>query len=171
MTKTRPAGYWRERERSPERIAYHRERAAINKARARRKARRRRVERAQTARTIGKPRSFYMGWCPICSRSFVTSQPQKRTCRREHLATLLARENRARRQAIIAKHKTSSGCKNCGKTGPPEQLHLHHRSPATKLFTIADNYESRTWTVVLAEIAKCDVLCKTCHEAHHRTCP
>jgi len=55
-------------------------------------------------------------------------------------------------------------CKDCGQTFLPHQMDFDHRDPDTKLFGI-------TWSKallaprarLLAEIAKCDVVCANCH--------
>ena len=60
-------------------------------------------------------------------------------------------------------------CQNCGYKKCLRALTFHHRDPSTKQFTI----EMRTirgiaWETVLAEVAKCDLLCYNCHmEVEH----
>lgn len=59
--------------------------------------------------------------------------------------------------------KEERGCQRCGTR---TDLHFHHRDPATKTRKVA--YMVRWGTErLLAEIAKCDVLCVTCHADHH----
>jgi hypothetical protein len=56
-------------------------------------------------------------------------------------------------------------CAECGET-QPDKLDFHHVDPATKKFAIART-ASRSKAAILAEIAKCIVLCHSCHTAHH----
>ena len=62
--------------------------------------------------------------------------------------------------------KRDAGCKKCGERDPL-LLQFHHRNPAEKSFRISAAL-TRPWGVLLAEIAKCDVLCLSCHKAEHQ---
>lgn len=74
---------------------------------------------------------------------------------------------RKRHLAKVRKEKLRRGCERCGyKPRDAKKLDFHHRDPATKLFRIgrAGRFSGpKVW----AEIVKCDVLCKVCHEAAH----
>jgi hypothetical protein len=48
-------------------------------------------------------------------------------------------------------------------TGWIRWLHFHHRDPETKSFDISNQAHSRSIPELLAEVAKCDVLCEDCH--------
>lgn len=74
--------------------------------------------------------------------------------------------------------KTLAGCELCGYNADPRALQFDHVDPATKYRTKAgkvvhpsdlikgNRYSLKT---VLAEIAKCRVLCANCHAVHtHR---
>jgi hypothetical protein len=55
-------------------------------------------------------------------------------------------------------------CTECGKTYPPYVMDFDHRDPATKLFSLlADKALLKNRDVLLAEVAKCDVVCANCH--------
>lgn len=63
--------------------------------------------------------------------------------------------------------KKGSMCKKCGEDDPI-CLDFHHREPADKISTVremaltkADNEK------VLAEMAKCTILCANCHRKEH----
>lgn len=66
------------------------------------------------------------------------------------------------RAELIAQIK-SAPCMDCGVQYPPYVMHFDHRDPSTKSFTIGNNVARFTLDVVLAEIAKCDVVCANCH--------
>jgi len=52
-------------------------------------------------------------------------------------------------------------CVDCGCTYPSEAMDFDHVR-GTKAFTIG-SYSTRNWDVVLAEVAKCDLVCANCH--------
>lgn len=79
---------------------------------------------------------------------------------REQRARLHA-EKRARLDAI----KVERGCDECGFNRHPAALCFHHRDPAEKAFGVAQNL-ARAWDTVMAEIAKCQLLCANCHAIH-----
>lgn len=58
--------------------------------------------------------------------------------------------------------------KTCERCGGVHQLQWHHNDPATKQFHVASDYFTRPREAVLAEMAKCTVLCLTCHRDVHR---
>lgn len=54
-------------------------------------------------------------------------------------------------------------CLHCGETDPIV-LDFHHRDPSKKSFPLsASNCYSYSEETILAEIAKCDILCANCH--------
>lgn len=73
-------------------------------------------------------------------------------------------ERRAPRQAIVDKIKTESGCVDCGLHPEYSQvLEFDHRPDEVKLFHISDKMTTGTIEDLLAEIAKCDIVCANCH--------
>jgi len=79
---------------------------------------------------------------------------------------------------IVDTIKTTAGCQTCGYNTDPRALQFDHINPATKYRTRSgklvhladmvkgDRYSLRT---ILAEIAKCRVLCANCHAVYtHR---
>ena len=53
-------------------------------------------------------------------------------------------------------------CTICGGCFEPYMMHFDHIDPSTKSGAVSD-LKSREWKVVLAEIAKCQLLCIGCH--------
>jgi hypothetical protein len=81
------------------------------------------------------------------------------------------KRNRERREAELrawfAELKSVLFCARCGENHPA-CLHFHHSDPAAKETTIADAVRRGfSRQRLLAEIAKCDVLCANCHLKHH----
>ena len=55
-------------------------------------------------------------------------------------------------------------CKDCGRRFQPHQMDFDHRDPEAKLFNItASRAMLMARDPLLAEVAKCDVLCANCH--------
>ena len=63
--------------------------------------------------------------------------------------------------------KATKQCQRCGEAAP-ECLHFHHRDPTEKEFALS-NGVGWGWSKqrILAETAKCEVLCANCHMKHH----
>lgn len=69
----------------------------------------------------------------------------------------------AKRRQLAIDH-LGGQCVKCGST---DELHFHHVDPSTKMTSIAKASsfsEDRFWT----EVNKCELLCNTCHIAHHK---
>jgi hypothetical protein len=88
----------------------------------------------------------------------------ERGCRRDcchgpKSAQMAERYDAARE--LIAGFKAQP-CLDCGGTFPQVCMEFDHRDPSTKLFNPAGSL-SRSHKALLAEIAKCDVVCANCH--------
>lgn len=82
---------------------------------------------------------------------------------------LLNRQRKRQRQKyrireFIRAYLHDHPCRRCGAT---TCLTFHHIDPTTKIKTIAALKHSRSLTKLKAEMAKCEVLCRTCHEILH----
>jgi hypothetical protein len=73
----------------------------------------------------------------------------------------LQREYFARRRKFIQDIK-SVPCSDCGGTFPPECMDFDHLEGEEKSFCIGEITKSNKGTL-LAEIAKCDIVCANCH--------
>ena len=60
-----------------------------------------------------------------------------------------------------------SSCFGCSRTGPPAIFDFHHRDAADKHFGIGQDGIPRRWEKVVAELAKCVMLCANCHREVH----
>lgn len=55
-------------------------------------------------------------------------------------------------------------CCDCGKQYPPVAMDFDHRDPASKLMDVSMLAKrGAPWSTLVAEIAKCDVVCRNCH--------
>jgi hypothetical protein len=68
---------------------------------------------------------------------------------------------------LVAEAKDSP-CADCGGSWPAPVMHFHHRDPSEKSAGVAVLMRRGVATAtVLAEIAKCDLLCANCHGLRH----
>jgi hypothetical protein len=82
------------------------------------------------------------------------------------LGQRLPAESYEERRQWLNEFKLERGCDDCGYAGHPAALDFDHRPGETKLFSLAQGC-TRSWDVMLAEIAKCDVVCANCHRIRH----
>jgi hypothetical protein len=73
-------------------------------------------------------------------------------------------QNRARWRANAAmlNELRDIPCADCGRRFPPCVMQFDHRDPATKRFEVT-RIITRARPVILAEVAKCDIVCTNCH--------
>lgn len=79
----------------------------------------------------------------------------------------MLRNNRAIKRAKLADIKAERGCCVCGERHPA-CLEFDHCDPTQKVREVgkmADN--ACSWESIMAEVAKCDVLCSNCHRKRH----
>jgi hypothetical protein len=69
---------------------------------------------------------------------------------------------RKERRAWLDALKTATPCTDCGLNFPPCVMHYDHTDPATKEFHISKMVGGNT-KKLLAEIAKCELVCANCH--------
>lgn len=75
---------------------------------------------------------------------------------------------RAKNQRIVLRDeinqlKEKLGCKDCGTPHPYYVLQFDHVEGSSKVAGINELIRSTTREAVLAEIAKCEVVCANCH--------
>jgi len=58
-------------------------------------------------------------------------------------------------------------CYSCDAEGPAAIFEFHHLDAAQKSFGISQDGNTRSWTRVIAELAKCVMLCANCHREVH----
>ncbi len=84
---------------------------------------------------------------------------------KEMLRLRLNANNRKRRAEIrtrLAALKVERGCADCGYNAHACALDFDHRDPTTKCFSIGQ-CGTMSDARIDAEVAKCDVVCATCH--------
>ena len=66
------------------------------------------------------------------------------------------------RKVVLDRIKTDRGCDRCGYNLFAGALEWDHRPDQPKSFLVSTSW-SRNWDRLMAEIAKCDLLCSNCH--------
>lgn len=98
--------------------------------------------------------------CKACvseyHREYVASSPERQQKNRDRV-----KRNYAQKQALLWELK-SVPCMDCSGEFHPCAMDFDHRPGETKAFQIA-RYTSKPVAVLLAEVAKCDVVCANCH--------
>jgi len=124
----------------------------------------------------GQIRSLYRRrFCLDCSpfggrntsRHPVGSGLDREARRRDRRRRSTVRSLRKRRQAHKARlvRLKGSRCEDCGYDRDTAALEFHHRDRADKEFGIGGS--TRGWQRVLAEAAKCVLVCANCHRLRH----
>ena len=79
---------------------------------------------------------------------------------------------KAEKQAYSDHRKLESGCVDCGTRKPyPEMYDFDHMPGTAKVRSIAACLTSGTLEQMIAEIAKCEVVCANCHRIRTRRRP
>jgi hypothetical protein len=77
------------------------------------------------------------------------------------------KRRRTKQQELLREAKLGKYCQVCGENDPC-CLDYHHRDPSEKFMTVNDMVRQRfSHKRILAEMAKCDLLCANCHRKHH----
>jgi hypothetical protein len=75
--------------------------------------------------------------------------------------------NYRRRMKVRAVRAAGGSCEGCGRSGPVAIFEFHHLEADGKDFGISQDGIPRPWPKVLAELAKCAMLCANCHREVH----
>lgn len=74
-----------------------------------------------------------------------------------------------RQLRAILKDMKSHPCMDCGHTFPPVAMDFDHRDPTTKLWGPSELPKAGSFRILLAELAKCDLVCAICHRIREET--
>ena len=93
--------------------------------------------------------------------AYVTRTPE----RKQHRLALAHARLTARRIQLV--EHMGSKCADCDTIYPPCVMDAHHRDPSTKEFALNLTHMNTAWHRIVAEAAKCDLLCANCHRIRH----
>jgi hypothetical protein len=99
-------------------------------------------------------------YCKPCHRAVSAARTQSgdwREWRRQAAA-----RNYAAARELLNRLK-SAPCTDCGGTFPPYVMQYDHRDPASKRRNVSTWASAGCITGMLAEIARCDLVCANCH--------
>jgi len=75
---------------------------------------------------------------------------------------------KAEKRLQVRAYKKEVGCASCGYKDNPDILHFHHKDPSTKINNISRMLgKNHSMEKIKEEIAKCDLLCISCHHKEH----
>lgn len=100
-------------------------------------------------------------------------QPACKACRCAHQKARYEANKPAHRATIAARQQSLSDfidtfklapCLDCGESYPPYVMDFDHRPGEVKLFAISKmRNQGQSKEKIVAEIAKCDLVCSNCH--------
>lgn len=105
-------------------------------------------------------RTGQFSYCRDCRRSYDRQYYDERG-RSARRARQRARIYRAR--AWMASLKEGVPCRDCGEIFPVWVMHWDHLPGFEKVDQVSSMVQSRTRSVVLEEIKKCELVCANCH--------
>lgn len=73
-------------------------------------------------------------------------------------------QKRAQREWVARRRQAFFAGKRCESCGSSDALRLHHRDPGAKT---SHRIWSWSWARILAEVAKCRIVCESCHQRFH----
>lgn len=109
--------------------------------------------------SICKKESDRSGYCKPCNREYGKRNYQENKERYFQVA----KERDRRLDALINSYKDKP-CADCGVKYPPYVMDLDHVDPTQKVDKISTMRRRRmAFAKIVAEIAKCEVVCSNCH--------
>jgi len=103
----------------------------------------------------------YQSWCRACNRA--RYHENKEYGKKVRASVNEARRIRYAERLALTDELKDVPCADCGVRFPSVCMDFDHRDPNTKEFNISRSLAHRSWESILAEIAKCDVVCANCH--------
>ena len=99
-------------------------------------------------------------WCSLYCKNRHTNRKYQ---------TYVCQQQRGHERKIELIKLSGGVCKKCGYKKNNAALSFHHLDPSTKKFGLDIRAcSNRKWSVLLEEVAKCELLCLNCHaETHH----
>lgn len=105
-------------------------------------------------------RTDNFSYCGDCRRAYDRRYYSQRG-KQARLARMRVRRSEAR--AWMSALKNGRACGDCGGVFPPFVMHWDHLPGHTKVGDVSVLVGSRRRDVVLAELAKCELVCANCH--------
>jgi hypothetical protein len=113
--------------------------------------------------------------CPAMANAEAQRAAQRRYRNSEHGRTKRnedRRQRQAAKRAALAEYKVAAGCADCGYDTNAHALEFHHDPPLNDRAArrVGQGASSGwSWERLMAEVAKCVVLCANCHAIRERS--
>jgi hypothetical protein len=117
-------------------------------------------ERQKEYHARRKDEPEYREWYRAKNRANAAKRRADPECRKRMWEK--ARKAARKRRDMLQEIKLSHGCADCGYKAHPEALDFDHRNPTEKRFWIS-KIKTLSLASLMAEVAKCDVVCANCH--------
>jgi hypothetical protein len=102
----------------------------------------------------------YQSYCRVCKRKYDAAWYRANKARRQ----AKVRMDRHRHTQWLDSLKQGKPCADCGRTYPPYVMEWDHLPGTEKALVLADvRRAAHAKERVLAEIAKCELVCANCH--------
>ena len=101
--------------------------------------------------------------CVNCHRVRTRNRELRRPRKSARSPAQMRAQARWDAQAAILNEFRDMPCADCGSRFHPCAMDFDHREPTTKLFTVTRMVGRAATDVILAEVAKCDIVCANCH--------
>jgi len=105
-------------------------------------------------------RDGLQSWCNPCLAVYESERYKNGDKARKQLNKKLQLE---RTRRLLWELLCKSQCLHC-KNDDPEVLEFDHREQSEKKFNVSEMVGYYSWSKILDEIAKCDILCANCHK-------
>jgi hypothetical protein len=115
--------------------------------------------RSDFARHSGR-RDGLQSYCKAC-RAAIDHERYEREVGRS-VPRSFQRSERGRKAWLVSL-KTGRPCTDCGRVFPHQVMQWDHRPSVEKLGDVSGDFWGHSREEILAEIAKCDLVCANCH--------
>jgi hypothetical protein len=101
--------------------------------------------------------------CANCHRLRTRDVERSRPRHSSEAPVQVARLKRWRHQAGLLNARRDVPCADCGRRFEACAMDFDHRDPKAKRFTVTRMVGRASTEAILAEVAKCDIVCANCH--------
>jgi hypothetical protein len=107
--------------------------------------------------------------CYACGETKTTDQFYPNRAQRDGLGTdckkcrIAGERDRYVRMRARMESLKDKPCMDCGGSFPVCCMDYDHRDPSLKSFAVGQYHAINSWTKMLEEISKCDLVCANCH--------
>lgn len=112
-----------------------------------------------------RPNGYPQSWCKAC---FAAYGKERYKLKKDYYTTANERNRKARRAERLAKLDAlkTGPCTDCGLKFPTYCMDFDHLNPTEKRLDVSLLVRRGwSWENILAEVAKCELVCANCHKA------